>query len=103
MVETGSWCVGTPDDLIEHILRLDEESGGFGKILVQATEWATRDQVLHSYELIARYVMPRFQGSVASLVESNAWTSERRPELAGLATQAVDRAREDYLESRTGA
>ena len=103
MVETHSWCVGTPDDLIEHILRLDEESGGFGKILVQATEWATRDQVLHSYELIARYVMPRFQGSVASLVESNAWTSDRRPELAGLATRAVDQAREDYEARSTGA
>ena len=103
MVESHSWCVGTPDDLIEHILRLDEESGGFGKILVQATEWATRDQVLHSYELIARYVMPRFQGSVASLVESNAWTSDRRSELAGLATRAVDRAREDYLGNKTGS
>ena len=101
MVETHSWCVGTPDDLIEHILRLDEESGGFGKILVQATEWATREQVLHSYELIARHVMPRFQGSVASLVDSNVWTADRRSELSGLATKAVDRAREDYLESRT--
>ncbi len=102
MVETHSWCVGTPDDLVEHILRLDEESGGFGKILVQATEWATREQVLHSYELIARHVMPRFQGSVASLLDSNIWTADRRSELAGLATKAVDRAREDYLESRTG-
>ena len=46
--------------------------------------------------------MPRFQGSVASLVESNVWTADRRSELAGLATKAVDRAREDYLESRTG-
>ena len=95
--------MGTPDDLIEHILRLDEESGGFGRILVQATEWATREQVLHSYELIARHVMPRFQGSVASLVESNTWTADLRFELAGLATKAVDRAREDYLESRTGS
>ena len=103
MVETHSWCVGTPDDLVEHILRLDEESGGFGRILVQATEWATREQVLHSYELIARYVMPRFQGSVASLVDSNVWTADRRTDLAGLATKAVDRAREDYLESRTGS
>ena len=103
MVETNNWCVGTPDDLVEHILRLDEESGGFGKILVQATEWGTREQVLHSYELIARYVMPRFQGSVASLEDSNSWTAERRPELAGLATKAVDRAREDYLGSSTGA
>ena len=33
MVETNNWCVGTPDDLVEHILRLDEESGGFGRAL----------------------------------------------------------------------
>ncbi len=103
MVESHSWCVGTPDDLIEHILRLDEESGGFGRILVQATEWATREQVLHSYELIARHVMPRFQGSVASLVDSNTWTADLRAELAGLATKAVARAREDYLETRAGS
>ena len=62
MVEKGAWCVGTPDDLIAMISRLDEESGGFGGLLIQATEWGTREQVLHSYELVARYVMPHFPG-----------------------------------------
>ena len=54
--------------------RLEEESGGFGRLLIQATEWGTREQVLHSYELLARYVMPRFQGSVTSLHESREWS-----------------------------
>ena len=65
MVENQAWCVGTPDDLVAAIERLDEASGGFGGLLVQATEWATREQVLHSYELIARYVyagVPGFAG-----------------------------------------
>ena len=29
MTEHGAWCVGTPDDLIATINKLDEESGGF--------------------------------------------------------------------------
>ncbi len=97
MVETNNWCVGTPDDLVEHILRLDEESGGFGRALVQATEWVTREQALHSYELIARYVMPRFQGSLTSLEDSAAWTIEKRPELVSLAAKGVGKVSPHYL------
>ena len=99
MVEKGAWCVGTPDDLIETIERLDEDSGGFGGLLIQATEWGTREQVLHSYELIARYVMPRFQGSLVSLSRSQAWSASRKEDLQALRTQSLDRARADY-ESR---
>ena len=99
MVETDNWCVGTPDDLIANIRRLDEESGGFGRLLVQATEWGTREQVLHSYELIARYVMPQFQGSVASLQESQAWSIAKRPELVKMNIKAMDKAKEAYSSS----
>jgi limonene 1,2-monooxygenase len=100
MVETDNWCVGTPDDLVTHIKRLDEESGGFGRLLVQATEWGTREQVLHSYELMARYVMPKFQGSLKSLESSVAWTMDKRSELVSLQNKAMDRAKEDYLASK---
>ncbi len=99
MVETENWCVGTPDDLIAHIRKLDEESGGFGRLLVQATEWGTREQVLHSYELIARYVMPQFQGSVASLEESQAWSIAKRTELVDMNTRAMNKAKEAYSAS----
>ena len=78
MVEGGAWCVGTPDDLIAHIKRLDEQSGGFGGLLVQATEWGAREQVLHSYELMARYVKPHFQGSLANLQASAAWSAAKK-------------------------
>ena len=100
MVERGAWCVGTPDDLIAHIERLDEESGGFGGFLVQATEWATREQVLHSYELLARYVKPHFQGSLANVRTSAAWTSAKQEEILNLRTQAIDKARRDYATHR---
>ena len=100
MAETGAWCVGTPDDLIEMIERIDQDSGGFGGVMVQATEWGTREQVLHSYELIARYVMPRFQGSLTSLSRSQAWSADKKDELLALRTKALDRARADFTERR---
>ena len=62
MVERKLWIVGTPDDLIAYIEELQEMSGGFGGFLVRTSDWGTREQILHSYELLARYVMPRFQG-----------------------------------------
>ncbi len=103
MIEYGAWCVGTPDDLIAHIKRLDEESGGFGGLMIQATEWATREQVLHSYELISRYVKPHFQGSLISLQNSAAWSSEKKEEIIALRAQAIDKAKRDYLQPRNGA
>jgi limonene 1,2-monooxygenase len=102
MVDRGAWCVGTPDDLIAHIKRLDEESGGFGGLLIQATEWGTREQVLHSYELIARYVKPHFQGSLANLQASRAWSSAKREEIMDLRAQAIEKAKREYF-TRSGS
>ena len=100
MVENGAWCVGTPDDLIETIHRLDESSGGFGGFLVQANEFGTRQQVLNSYELMSRYVMPHFQGSTASLHQSQAHAIAIKGELAELKDRAMERASADYDAQR---
>jgi limonene 1,2-monooxygenase len=96
MADAGFWIVGTPDDCIEGIKRLGERSGGYGGFLVQTIDWAPRDKMLHSYELLARYVMPQFQGSVASTAASNRWTAERRETLVAGRTRAIEQAREDY-------
>lgn len=96
MVDAGRWCVGTPDDMIDFIQKLDELSGGFGGILMQATEWGTREQVKHHYELVARYVMPKFQGSLDSLVSSQQWSEGIKGALNERRAAAMTRAREDY-------
>jgi limonene 1,2-monooxygenase len=62
MNASGFAVVGTPDDAIAQIRRLEEQSGGFGTFLVMAHEWADREATLRSYELLAREVMPAFQG-----------------------------------------
>ena len=100
MVDMGAWIVGTPDDCIEGIKRLDEKSGGFGGFLVQTIDWAPREKMLHSYELLARYVMPQFQGSAASTAASNQWAYERRETLMAGRTRALDVAREARASRR---
>ena len=100
MADAGYWFVGTPDDCIEGIKQLDEKSGGYGGFLVQTVDWAPRDKMLHSYELLARYVMPAFQGSVLSTAASNQWARERRDTLMAGRTRAIERARQDYAASR---
>ena len=100
MVDEGAWCVGTPDDLVAAIKRLDEASDGFGGLLIQATEWGTREQVLHSYELIARYVTPVFQGSLTNLESSQQWAADKRHDLMALRTRSVKKATSDYEQRR---
>jgi limonene 1,2-monooxygenase len=70
--------------------------------LVQATEWGTREQVLHSYELIGRYVKPHFQGSLTNLQTSAAWSSTKKGELMDLRTQAIEKAKRAYF-TRSGS
>jgi limonene 1,2-monooxygenase len=96
MADAGYWIVGTPDDCVEGIQRLAEQSGGFGGFMVQTIDWAPRDKMLQSYELLARYVMPQFQGTVASTAASNRWAAERKEELVAGRARAIDRAREIY-------
>jgi limonene 1,2-monooxygenase len=100
MVDNGSWIVGTPDDCIEGIKRLEEQSGGFGGFLVQTIDWAPREKMLHSFELLARYVMPQFQGTVVSTEASNQWTTERTEALVSARVRAIDRAKQVYADRR---
>ncbi len=81
MVDHNQWIVGTPDDCIAGIERLQELTGGFGKFMMRVEDWAPRDKIHRSYELLARYVMPHFQGSLKGIEASNEWASERREAL----------------------
>ncbi len=87
---SGGGVIGTPDDCIELIERLIEQSnGGFGTILVQAHEWANPVATQRSYELIAQKVMPHFQGTAQRPAESKDWVAENRPTFIGAAGQAI--------------
>jgi limonene 1,2-monooxygenase len=96
MVERNQWIIGTPDDCIATIERLQDMSGGFGGFMVRVNDWATRENILHSYELLARYVMPRFQGSLAGIQASSQWASERKEALQQNRIAGLKRATDAY-------
>lgn len=104
MIGRGGAIVGTPDDAIKRIQEVIEVSGGgFGGLLVLTHEWASREKTLKSYEMLARYVMPKFQGSAIPIEYSQQWTAQRRDQLFNSSVQAVLKAMHDYKEHRQAA
>jgi len=79
MVDTGLAVIGTPDDAAARIQQLvDESGGGFGAFLLMAHNWADWGATKHSYELMARYVFPRFQTLNENRAASMAWVKENK-------------------------
>jgi len=89
MVKSGRAVIGTPDDAIVMIERLEKQSGGFGCFLMLAHNWARFEATKHSYELFARYVLPHFNGSNLARVASLDWYTAHNTELIGKAIQAA--------------
>ena len=100
MNASGIAVIGTPDMAAAQIQRLIDQSGGFGTYLFMAHEWADREATLASYELFAREVMPRFQGSTERAVRSRDWAAENRPEFMGAAINAVGKAITDHMAEK---
>jgi limonene 1,2-monooxygenase len=100
MVDHNQWIVGTPDDCIAGIERLQELTGGFGKFMIRVEDWAPRDKIHRSYELLARYVMPHFQGSVQGIEISNEWATERREALQANRYVGIKAATDRFDASR---
>ena len=87
--ETGLGVIGTPDEAIAQIERLREQSGGFGCYLLMAHEWANPEATRRSYELFARYVMPRFQNSATRLFAAERWAQQTQAPLDARQAQAL--------------
>ncbi len=92
MDEFGGGIFGTPEDALEKLDKLSELSGGFGTILSFAHDWAPREKMWRSYELLARYVMPRCQGLLDSIDASAARVTAKKQTLMAAATGAIMKA-----------
>jgi limonene 1,2-monooxygenase len=99
LAERGSWLVGTPDDCVAAIERLEELSGGFGGLLVMVQDWATREDQRRSYELLSRYVMPRYTGALAGVQAGH----QHGVEYSREAQQAMRKAIETAFDAREQA
>ena len=60
--------------------------------MFRAHDWADREQTWRSYELFARYVMPRFQGSLTTVKASQDWAISNRKTIFGPNVEALRKA-----------
>jgi limonene 1,2-monooxygenase len=89
LIETGLAVIGTPDDMVAQLERLQKHSGGFGCFLDMAHDWADVAETRRSYELIARYVVPRFNNQLGPRQQANSWAKSKHTEFAELRRQAA--------------
>ncbi|MDN3259839.1 LLM class flavin-dependent oxidoreductase [Streptomyces sp. CSDS2] len=94
--------IGSVDDAITAIQQVRELTGGFGRFLVNVQDWASHDRIKHSFELLARYVAPRFTGSLRGLEASQRWTAERSQVFLGEAFAAQQKAVVESTGTRAG-
>jgi limonene 1,2-monooxygenase len=97
--ESGFGAIGTPDMAVAQIDRLMTQSnGGFGAYLMLAHNWADPAATAKSYELIARHVMPHFQGHHMATMDAAARAEKLRPDLAAKHAQAVEDMTKRYAD-----
>ena len=98
----GGVVVGTPDDAIEYIEGLLEQSGGFGTFLLLGHDWASPQATMNSYRLFARHVIPHFKGRLQSPIDSHEWATAKRGEIFGRAGQAIMNAIQTHVAEQDG-
>jgi len=100
--DTGLGVIGTPDEAIAQIERLQKQSGGFGCYLMMAHEWAEPEATRRSYELFARHVMPRLQNSASRLQASERWSASVQTGLDARQAQALKEWTDKHASERVG-
>jgi len=93
---SGFAVIGTPDDAIGQLERLQAQSGGFGTFLLFGHEWADPDATRRSFELFARYVMPHFQGQLGPVRASYEWVAGSGGRFVDAASNAINKAIQDH-------
>ena len=84
--------VGTPDDALEYLEKLWERTGSFGTLLMTGTNWMNFEATKRSYELMMRYVMPRFNRANRQREKSFDWVFDNRHEFSGANQAAINKA-----------
>ena len=94
----GVAMVGTPQDAIAHIEKLQRQSGGFGTLMFLAHNCANFEATKKSYELFARFVIPHFQNSNRNRVASLEWSHDNSGVVYGGLVKAMQKSIETYGE-----
>jgi limonene 1,2-monooxygenase len=102
LIETGTACIGTPDDAIAYVERLIAGSGGFGVLCELAQNWADWEATRRHYELMARFVHPHFQQSRDLLRGSYDFATSHHGDFTGKAAAAIQRAIDRHAAAQRG-
>jgi len=76
--ENSALVIGTPDDLIVAVRKMIDVTGGFGAVIGFVHDWCSPEDNFHSWDLVARYVVPEINGYLASYRESQRHVIENR-------------------------
>lgn len=89
ILETGMAVIGTPQDAIDRMEQLLEQSGGFGAFLFMDHNWASWENKKNSYELFARHVIPHFKGVNKRRHDSANWVISNQEQFTASSRRAV--------------
>jgi limonene 1,2-monooxygenase len=76
--EGSAATIGTPDDLVQRIKSVLDQSGGFGTVVGFVHDWANPENTMRSWDMVARYVVPEINGYLAGLRKSQRFVIENR-------------------------
>ena len=89
MIDSGFAVIGTVDDYIAQVERLTAQSGGFGAFLHLDHHWADWAETKRSYELIARFAIPKINKLNVNRQASEDWLRDNNDVFRGELTAAV--------------
>jgi limonene 1,2-monooxygenase len=98
LVEEGVAVIGTPDDAIAQIRRLQKKQGEFGCFLQLAHNWANFENTKKSYELWQRHVTPAINGANAGRETALNWARDNKERFIGAAMGAAMQTIQKHYE-----
>jgi limonene 1,2-monooxygenase len=93
----GKACFGTPDDAVAMLEKFWAKTGGFGAMLILGHNWATFENTKKSFEMFARYVLPKFAARNTARDESLDWIRGNREEFAKASKAAAMKKVSEFL------
>jgi limonene 1,2-monooxygenase len=89
LVKEGQLVIGTPDDAIAQIRRLQAKQGEFGVFLQLAHNWANFENTKKSYELWQRHVTPVINNANEARETAFNWARDNKEKFIGAAMGAA--------------
>jgi limonene 1,2-monooxygenase len=103
LIERGEVVVGTPDDAIAQIHRLEKKVPNFGCLLMLDKNWARTDHKVRSMEMMARYVLPAINGDNLNRQKSFDWARENRDQTIEVIQSATKRSFDKHAAAHGGS